>query len=84
MLRRFLHATDLNVEKASKMYLKYLEWRKTFVPKGYIAESEITNQILQNKMFMQGMDKQGRPIALYFGSKHFPTKGGEEEFKRTS
>ncbi|GFQ01311.1 random slug protein 5 [Phtheirospermum japonicum] len=81
-LRRFLRARGLHVEKASAMVAKYLSWRRTFVPKGSISESEIPNEIAQNKMFLQGRDKKGRPIAVVFGSSHFPTKGGVEEFRR--
>lgn len=44
---------------------------------------EIPNEIAQNKMFMQGVDKQGRPIAVVFGGRHIQNKiGGVEEFKR--
>ncbi|KAG8379645.1 hypothetical protein BUALT_Bualt07G0110500 [Buddleja alternifolia] len=81
-LRRFLRARDLDVEKASSMLMKYLTWRRTFVPKGSISTSEIPNEIAQNKMFMQGTDKEGRPIAVVFGSRHFTSKGGVDEFKR--
>ncbi|KAL0342201.1 UNVERIFIED_CONTAM: hypothetical protein Scaly_1882700 [Sesamum calycinum] len=81
-LRRFLRARDLDVEKASAMFLKYSEWRRTFVPKGYMSESEIRDEIAQKKMFMQGRDKQGRPIAVVFASRHFAAKGGVDEFRR--
>ncbi|XP_019229565.1 PREDICTED: patellin-4-like isoform X2 [Nicotiana attenuata] len=82
-LRRFLRARDLDVEKASTMFLKYLKWRQSFVPKGSISACEIPNEIAQNKMFMQGVDKQGRPIAVVFGGRHIQNKiGGVEEFKR--
>ena len=33
-------------------------------------------------MFMQGSDKQGRVIAVAFAGRHFPIKGGLDEFKR--
>ncbi|KAL0282128.1 UNVERIFIED_CONTAM: CRAL-TRIO domain-containing protein [Sesamum angustifolium] len=81
-LRRFLRARDLDVEKASAMFLKYSEWRRTFVPKGYMSESEIRDEIAQKKMFMQGRDKQGRPIAVVFASRHFAAKGGVDEFRQ--
>ncbi|PIN07103.1 Phosphatidylinositol transfer protein PDR16 [Handroanthus impetiginosus] len=81
-LRRFLRARDLDVEKASSMFMKYLTWRRAFVPTGSISESEITNEIAQNKMFMQGKDKQGRPIAVVLGARHFASKGSIDEFKR--
>ncbi|KAL0357679.1 UNVERIFIED_CONTAM: SEC14 cytosolic factor [Sesamum calycinum] len=37
MIRRFLRARDLDVEKASAMLLKYLKWRKEFVPNGFVT-----------------------------------------------
>ncbi|CAL1389249.1 unnamed protein product [Linum trigynum] len=82
-LRRFLRARDLDVEKAAAMFVKYLKWRAAFVPKGYISTSEIGNEMEQNKMFLQGTDRQGRPVALVFGARHFQNKiGGLDEFKR--
>ncbi|KAK6153824.1 hypothetical protein DH2020_013463 [Rehmannia glutinosa] len=81
-LRRFLRARDLDVDKASAMLMKYLKWRQKFVPNGYISVSEITNQIAHNKMFMQGTDKEGCPVSVIIGAKHFPSKGGTDELKR--
>lgn len=81
-LRRFLRARDLDVEKASAMFLKYLKWKQTFIPKGFVSASEVGNEIAQNKMFMQGTNKKGQPIAVVFGARHFMCKGGTDEFKR--
>ncbi|KAI3512765.1 hypothetical protein L2E82_27473 [Cichorium intybus] len=82
-IRRFLRARDLDIEKASAMFLKFVKWRKTFVPNGSISASEIPNELAQNKMFMQGTDKCGRLITVVFGGKHYQNKtGGLEEFKR--
>lgn len=80
MLRRFLRARDLDVEKASAMFLKYLKWRREFVPNGFISPSEIPNNLAHNKLFMQGYDKTGRPIVVVFAARHKPTT--VEEFKR--
>ncbi|KAL2547265.1 Sec14p-like phosphatidylinositol transfer family protein [Forsythia ovata] len=80
MIRRFLRARDLDVEKASAMFLKYLSWRKEFVPNGFISPSEIPNDLAQDKLFMQGHDNTGRPIVLVFAERHKPTS--VEEFKR--
>ncbi|MBA0552522.1 hypothetical protein Golob_023324 [Gossypium lobatum] len=82
-LRRFLRARDLDVEKASNMFLKYLNWKRNFVPNGSISPSEIRHEIQQNKMFLQGWDKKGRPIALLLAARHFQHEGGVDEFKRT-
>ncbi|EOX99604.1 Sec14p-like phosphatidylinositol transfer family protein isoform 1 [Theobroma cacao] len=82
MIRRFLRARDLDIEKASTMFLNYISWMRTFVPKGFISESEISSQLAHDKLCMQGLDKQGRPIVVAFGGRHKPTNGNLEEFKR--
>ncbi|KAI4381327.1 hypothetical protein MLD38_007406 [Melastoma candidum] len=81
-LRRFLRARELDVDKASKMFLGFLRWRRTFVPRGSILESEVPNEISQNKFFMQGTNKLGRPIVVLYGARHKPSKSSPEEFKR--
>ncbi|CAN8306493.1 unnamed protein product [Cochlearia groenlandica] len=82
MIRRFLRARDLDIEKASTLFLKYLTWKRSFIPKDFIPESEVANELSNKKVFMQGHDKSGRPIVIVFGSKHNPSKGNPEEFKR--
>ncbi|XP_039048977.1 phosphatidylinositol transfer protein 3-like isoform X2 [Hibiscus syriacus] len=81
-LRRFLRARDLDVEKASNMFLKYLNWKRNFVPNGSFSATEIRHELEQNKMFLQGSDNKGRPIAVVLASRHFQHEGGVEEFKR--
>lgn len=83
-LRRFLRARDLDIEKASNMFLKYLRWKRSFVPNGSVALSEVPNEVAQNKMFMQGIDRKGRPIVVVFGNRHKPSVSSLEEFKRES
>ncbi|KAJ8772481.1 hypothetical protein K2173_027658 [Erythroxylum novogranatense] len=82
VIRRFLRARDLDVEKASAMFSKYRKWRQEFVPNGPFSPSEIQNEIAQNKMFLQGSDKKGRPIIVVLGARHFKNKAGVDEFKR--
>lgn len=82
MIRRFLRARSLDVEKASAMFLKYLKWKRSFVPNGYISPSEIAEDIAQEKMYVQGVDKKGRPITIAFAAKHFQNKSGPDGFKR--
>jgi len=82
MIRRFLRARDLDVEKASAMLLKYLKWRNSFVPNGSVSVSDVPNELAQDKVFMQGHDKIGRPILMVFGGRHFQNKDGLDEFKR--
>ncbi|GMN45185.1 hypothetical protein TIFTF001_014367 [Ficus carica] len=78
-LRRFLRARNLDIEKASKMFLKYVRWRRSFLANGAISASEVPNEIAQNKFFMQGFDKKGRPIAVLLGARHKQAK--LDEFK---
>ncbi|XP_043706379.1 phosphatidylinositol transfer protein 3-like [Telopea speciosissima] len=82
MIRRFLRARDLDIDKASALFLKYLKWRRSFLPNGSISESEIQNHLSQNKLFLQGLDKKGRPILIVLAARHFPIKGGTDELKR--
>ncbi|CAK8568059.1 unnamed protein product [Lathyrus sativus] len=81
-IRRFLRARDLDVEKASAMFLKYLKWKHSFVPNGSFSPSEIRDDLAQEKMYVQGVDKKGRPITVAFAAKHFQNKNGLEAFKR--
>ncbi|CAL0319796.1 unnamed protein product [Lupinus luteus] len=82
ILRRFLRARDLDVEKGSAMFLKYMTWRRSFVPHGFISPSEVSDELAQGKMFVQGLDKKGRPITVAFAAKHFQNKDGPNAFKR--
>ncbi|CAH8250815.1 unnamed protein product [Arabidopsis lyrata] len=82
MIRRFLRARDHDIEKASTMFLKYLTWKRSMLPKGHIPEAEIANDLSHNKVCMQGHDKMGRPIVVAIGNRHNPSKGNPDEFKR--
>ncbi|WCJ26718.1 Sec14p-like phosphatidylinositol transfer family protein [Euphorbia peplus] len=80
MIRRFLRARELDVHKASTMFLNYLTWKRSFMPNASISPSEIPNQLAHNKVFLQGFDKKNHPIVVVFGAKHTP--GNIDEFKR--
>ncbi|XP_078167457.1 uncharacterized protein LOC144562164 [Carex rostrata] len=81
-LRRFLRARDLNIEKGSSLFLKYLKWRRHAVPNGFISESEIQNELRPRKLFMQGFDKAGRPILVGLAAKHDYSKRQIDEYRR--
>ncbi|KAF9668124.1 hypothetical protein SADUNF_Sadunf15G0095800 [Salix dunnii] len=72
----------IEVQEASSMLLRYLKWRREFVPNSSISLLETPNEGAQNKMFLQVSDKKGRPITVILGARHFQSKGGLEEFKR--
>ncbi|XP_072964129.1 uncharacterized protein [Typha angustifolia] len=82
MLRRFLRARDLDIEKASTLFLKYLKWRRGTLPNGFISDTEIKNELSQGKVFMQGLDKMGQPIVVTFGGRHYYSKREMDEWKR--
>jgi len=82
MLRRFLRARDLDIEKGSNLFLKYLNWRRVAMPKGFISKSEIQNELAQKKFSIQGFDKQQHPIVMFFGARHYHSKRDMDEFKR--
>ncbi|KAF3784200.1 hypothetical protein EJ110_NYTH30927 [Nymphaea thermarum] len=60
---------------------KFLRWRREFVPKGSISDSEILNEIAMEKMFGQGFDKKGRPISVVIGARHTCFNRDIDEFK---
>ncbi|KAJ4720335.1 random slug protein 5 [Melia azedarach] len=84
-IRRFLRALDMDVEKGCTMLLNCLRWwRRAFVPNGFISESENPSQLAKNNLCLQGVDKKGRGrlVLVGFGSRHKPTDGTLDEFKR--
>jgi len=82
MLRRFLRARDHHIGKASAMLLKYLKWKPTAKPHGCISESEVAHELSQGKLYLQGHDRQGRPMIYGFGARHHPSNRDLDEFKR--
>ncbi|XVF02921.1 hypothetical protein REPUB_Repub04eG0216400 [Reevesia pubescens] len=73
-LMRFLIARSMDTNKASKMFVQWLKWRSSFVPNGFIAESEVPDQLEARKTFLQGSSKTGHPVLIIQGSKHYPPK----------
>ncbi|OMO60708.1 hypothetical protein CCACVL1_23931 [Corchorus capsularis] len=52
-LMRFLIARSMDIEKAAKMFVQWLKWRSSIVPNGFIAESEVPDQLEARKVFLQ-------------------------------
>uniref|UniRef100_A0ACD6AAM7 Uncharacterized protein n=1 Tax=Avena sativa TaxID=4498 RepID=A0ACD6AAM7_AVESA len=82
MLRRFLRARDHNIGKASAMFLKYLAWKRAAKPNGPITADEVRNELAQEKLYVQGHDKMGRPMVYLFGARHIAAKRDINEFRR--
>lgn len=81
-VRRFLRARDHDIDKASAMFLKYHKWRKSAIPNGFISDEEVKNELEQDKVYMQGIDKTGRPVVVAYGGRHYYSKREMNEFKR--
>ena len=73
-MMRFLIARSMDTEKAAKMFVQWLKWRSSFVPNGFISESEVPDQLEARKIFLQGPSKTGYPIMIIKACNHFPPK----------
>ncbi|XP_042063742.1 phosphatidylinositol transfer protein CSR1-like [Salvia splendens] len=70
-VRRFLRARNLDVEKGSSMLVKYLQWRREFVPNGHFnREDVIVTGVLLNTLYLQGYDRISRPILVVLAGNH--------------
>ncbi|OMO60707.1 hypothetical protein CCACVL1_23930 [Corchorus capsularis] len=50
-LMRFLIAKSMDIEKAAKMFVQWLKWRSSMVPNGFIAESEVPDELEARKSY---------------------------------
>lgn len=62
-LLRYLRAREWNLDKAEKMLMNTLQWRKEYKP-DKIAPSEVTHCAETGKVFINGKDKLGRPLVF--------------------
>ncbi|KAL2545853.1 Sec14p-like phosphatidylinositol transfer family protein [Forsythia ovata] len=80
-LMRFLIARTMDTQKAAKMFVQWMKWRASFVPLNYIPESEVPDELNARKAYLQGLSKNGCPLLMFKGSKHFPSKD-QLQFKK--
>ncbi|KAL5763124.1 hypothetical protein ACOSP7_019388 [Xanthoceras sorbifolium] len=80
-LMRFLIARTMDPEKAAKMFVQWQKWRAAMVPNGFISESEIPDELMPRKLFLQGLSKDGFAVLLVKACKHFPSKD-QLQFKK--
>lgn len=79
-LMRFLIARSMDPEKAAKMFVQWQKWRASMVPNGFIADSEVPDELEAKKIYLQGLSKNGCPVMIVKASKHFPSKD-QPQFK---
>ncbi|KAH6790379.1 Sec14p-like phosphatidylinositol transfer family protein [Perilla frutescens var. frutescens] len=80
-LIRFLVARSFDIDKAAKMFVQWQNWRTSFVPLNYIPQSEITNDLQHNKIFLQGLSAKGNPLVIVKVHRHIPNKD-QLQFKK--
>lgn len=82
-LLRFLRARSMDVTKGSKLFADHQKWRREYFPLGHAQEEEIKDEIAGQKYFIQGHDKNGRPLSVFLGAKHLATGSKNlEQYKR--
>ncbi|RCV28868.1 hypothetical protein SEVIR_5G443900v4 [Setaria viridis] len=80
-LRRFLRARDHSVDKAAAMFIKFLKWRREAVPDGFVPEERVRRELAQDKAWMGGVDRAGRPILVGFLARHYSAERDMAEYK---
>ncbi|XP_057777598.1 sec14 cytosolic factor-like [Salvia miltiorrhiza] len=80
-LKRFLVARSFNIDKAAKMFVQWRNWRASFVPLNHIPESQIGDELQQNKIFLQGLSPAGNPVVAVKVHRHVPGKD-QLQFKK--
>ncbi|XP_049348618.1 sec14 cytosolic factor-like [Solanum verrucosum] len=80
-LMRFLIARSMNPEKAAKMFFQWKKWRAEMVPTGFITDSEVADESAAEKVYLQGLSKNGYPVAIIKLNKHFASKD-QVQFKK--
>uniref|UniRef100_A0A7N0TFE8 Uncharacterized protein n=1 Tax=Kalanchoe fedtschenkoi TaxID=63787 RepID=A0A7N0TFE8_KALFE len=80
-LMRFLIARSMDPEKAAKMFAQWSNWRHSFVPSGFVDESEVADELEHRKVSLQGLSRNGYPLMIVMGGKHRPSKD-HTQFKK--
>ncbi|GJR94069.1 RNA-directed DNA polymerase, eukaryota [Tanacetum coccineum] len=71
----------MDPKKAAKMFVTWQKWRASFVPQGFIPDSEVLDELGPRKVFLQGFSNDGHPLVVIFASKHYPAKD-QHQFKK--
>jgi 4-nitrophenyl phosphatase len=78
-LKRYLRATKWQVNDAFQRLKNTLKWRQEFQPE-LITPAQVQKEAESGKQFLNGFDKQGRPI-LYLVPKRENTKASDTQLK---
>lgn len=68
-IARFLIARNNDIEKASEQINKMIAWKLANYP---ILKSDCLKEIKTGKMYVRGVDKEGRPLLIFRSRFSFP------------
>ncbi len=69
---RWLAARGWDPERAAHDLAAHASWRAAFAPAGRIQKCEVEGQLAQDKVMVQGLDRQGRGVVILVGGNHIP------------
>ena len=73
----------MDSNKAAKMFVSWQKWRASFVPLGFIPDSQVVDQLDAKKIYLQGLSKDGYPVMIVKVCNHSPAKD-QPQFKSNS
>lgn len=77
-LRRWLAARGWDPARAAHDLKGHAAWRAAFCPEGRVLDSEVKNELAQDKVSLTGPDHKGRAVIVFSGKKHIPRPDGTE------
>ncbi|CAD7702641.1 unnamed protein product [Ostreobium quekettii] len=83
-LCRWLRARNWSVDKAEECVRAHAAWREEFMPRGRVLETEIPNELAAEKMFLQGVDVNGRGVLVFLAKNHWAWTRYIEELERSA
>eukprot|EP00775_Hariotina_reticulata_P011183 gene11183-11333_t len=72
-LKRWLVARKMQANVAASHIRTHAAWRAAWVPEGRVPESRVAADLAHKKIFLQGADRQGRPVLILQARKHMLT-----------
>jgi len=79
VLARYLIARNNDLEKACEQLTRALNWQALHCP---VMKSSCQKEIASGKLYVRGVDKEGRPLLVYRSCKSFPAERDLEECGR--
>ncbi|KIY99951.1 hypothetical protein MNEG_8006 [Monoraphidium neglectum] len=71
-VRRWLSGRDWEPARAARDLAAHAAWRAQYAPQGRVLDCEVANELAQNKVLIQGLDRNGRAVIMVLGAQHVP------------